>query len=239
MIPKVIHYCWFGGKPLPELARRCLASWQKFLPDYSIKQWNEQNYDVTQVPFVKDAYEAGNYSYVSDYVRFDVLYREGGIYFDTDVEVVAPIDDIMARGPWVGKEQDGGDGEPLIVASGLGMAAEPGMEVMKQLCDRLQQHAFRLPDGTMNRVTVVHLLTQALTARGLQPGTEVQQVGGFNVYPREYFCPWDYIYGELRRTPNTRTIHWYTGYWLKPEPQWLKVLKRTGRRLLRACRLRH
>ena len=127
MIPKVIHYCWFGGKPLPELARRCLASWQKFLPDYTIKQWNEQNYDVTQVPFVKDAYEAGNYSYVSDYVRFDVLYREGGIYFDTDVEVVAPIDDIMARGPWVGKEQDGGDGEPLIVASGLGMAAEPGM----------------------------------------------------------------------------------------------------------------
>ena len=79
MIPKVIHYCWFGGKPLPELARRCLASWQKFLPDYAIKQWNEQNYDVTQVPFVKDAYEAGNYSYVSDYVRFDVLYREGGI----------------------------------------------------------------------------------------------------------------------------------------------------------------
>ena len=108
MIPKIIHYCWFGGKPLPKLAQKCKASWEKFFPDYEIKEWNEQNFDVNQVMFTEEAYKLKNYAYVSDYVRFWVLYHYGGIYFDTDVEVIRPLDDIIAHGSFLGFEcQDG------------------------------------------------------------------------------------------------------------------------------------
>ena len=114
-IPKVIHYCWFGGNPLPELAKKCIASWRKYLPDYEIKEWNEQNFDVNQVMFTEEAYKLKNYAYVSDYVRFWVLYHYGGIYFDTDVEVIRPLDDIIARGSFLGFEcQDGAPIQTLM-----------------------------------------------------------------------------------------------------------------------------
>ena len=141
MIPKVIHYCWFGGKPLPELARRCLASWQKFLPDYAIKQWNEQNYDVTQVPFVKDAYEAGNYSYVSDYVRFDVLYREGGIYFDADVEVEKDGNSVSGKSIMALMTLEATCGTVLKVTASGPQAAE----VLEEL-EALVARKFDIPD---------------------------------------------------------------------------------------------
>lgn len=97
MIPKIIHYCWFGGNPLPELAQKCIASWKKFLPDYEIKEWNESNYDVRKIPYIEQAYNAKKYAFVSDYARFDILYQYGGIYFDTDVEVIKPFDEILKR----------------------------------------------------------------------------------------------------------------------------------------------
>lgn len=104
MIPKIIHYCWFGGNPLPELAVKCIESWKKYCPDYEIKRWDESNFDLKCCDYVKEAYQAKKWAFVSDYVRFKVLYDEGGLYFDTDVELIKPIDDILACGPFMGVE---------------------------------------------------------------------------------------------------------------------------------------
>lgn len=109
MIPKIIHYCWFGRNPLPELAQKCIASWKKYLPDYEIKEWNEDNFDVNIIPYTAEAYAQKKYAFVSDYARFWILHKYGGIYFDTDVEVIRPIDDIIARGNFMGFETDPGD----------------------------------------------------------------------------------------------------------------------------------
>ena len=124
MIPKIIHYCWFGRGPLPELAQKCIASWKKYLPDYEIKEWNEDNFDVNIIPYTAEAYKAKKYAFVSDYARFWILYKFGGIYFDTDVEVIRPIDDIVERGNFMGFETDpsltNDDASKASVAPGLG-----------------------------------------------------------------------------------------------------------------------
>ena len=104
MIPKIIHYCWFGRNPLPESAIKCINSWKKFFPDYEIKEWNEDNFDVNIIPYTKEAYEAKKYAFVSDYARFWILYHHGGLYFDTDVEVIKAMDDIIELGPFMGVE---------------------------------------------------------------------------------------------------------------------------------------
>ena len=106
MIPKVIHYCWFGRNPLPPFAVKCIESWKKFLPGYEIKEWNEDNFDVNIIPYTQEAYEARKYAFVSDYARFYILYHHGGIYFDTDVEVIKSIDDIIERGAFMGCENE-------------------------------------------------------------------------------------------------------------------------------------
>ena len=129
MIPKIIHYCWFGRNPLPELALKCIASWKKYMPDYEIKEWNEDNFDVNIIPYTAEAYAQKKYAFVSDYARFWILYRYGGIYFDTDVEVIRPIDDIIARGNFMGFETDPnpkkGDASEGRVAPGRGPGGVP------------------------------------------------------------------------------------------------------------------
>ena len=119
MIPKIIHYCWFGGNPLPASALKCIESWRKYCPDYEIKEWNESNYDVNKIRYSSQAYQAKKYAFVSDYARFDILYQWGGLYFDTDVEVIRPIDDILAKGAFLGLETS------ETVNPGLGMAVSP------------------------------------------------------------------------------------------------------------------
>ena len=120
MIPKVIHYCWFGRNPLPASARKCIDSWKKFFPDYEIKEWNEDNFDVNMIPYTHEAYSVKKYAFVSDYARFWILYNYGGLYFDTDVEVIRPMDDIVARGPFMGIEVEATSaGEAALVAPGI------------------------------------------------------------------------------------------------------------------------
>ena len=135
MIPKIIHYCWFGRNPLPELARKCIASWRKYLPDYEIKEWNEDNFDVNIIPYTAEAYAQKKYAFVSDYARFWILYRYGGIYFDTDVEVIRPLDDIIARGCFMGFETDPApkqSGVDACVNPGLGLGVAPGLGLIKK-----------------------------------------------------------------------------------------------------------
>ena len=131
MIPKVIHYCWFGRNPLPESAVKCIDSWRKFMPDYEIKEWNEDNFDVNAIPYTAEAYQMKKYAFVSDYARFWILYQYGGLYFDTDVELIKPIDDIVEKGPFMGIEETckiipvNLVGYPLV-NPGLGISVEQG-----------------------------------------------------------------------------------------------------------------
>lgn len=118
MIPKIIHYCWFGGGELPQMQKKCIESWKKFCPDYEIKEWNESNYDVHKVPYISEAYDAGKMAFVSDYARLDIIYKHGGIYLDTDVEIIKSLEPLLEHTCFLGAERDG------IVATGLGFGAE-------------------------------------------------------------------------------------------------------------------
>ena len=140
MIPKIIHYCWFGGNPLSELAQKCISSWKKYFPEYEIKEWNESNFNLQCCDYVKEAYEAKKWAFVSDYARFWILYHEGGLYFDTDVEVIKPIDDIINNGAFMGCERTGNYG--LGVNPGLGIGADPGISLYKEILDDYEKSHF-------------------------------------------------------------------------------------------------
>ncbi len=222
MIPKIIHYCWFGKKPLPPLAEKCIASWKKFLPDYEIKEWNEDNFDVNAIPYTQEAYEAKKYAFVSDYARFKILYEHGGLYFDTDVEVIRPMDDIIARGPFMGCEQDANGTEKPTVAPGLGIGANLYLGLYKELIVLYENLHFLRTDGTLNFKTVVEYTTELLTKYGLKNTNEIQKVSGVWIYPQSYFCPISVDDGKLRIRPETRTIHHYAQSWIPSYRQWLR-----------------
>lgn len=218
MIPKIIHYCWFGRKPLPELAIKCINSWKKFLPDYEIKEWNEDNFNVNIIPYTKEAYEAKKYAFVSDYARFWILYNYGGIYFDTDVEVIKNIDDIISKGPFMGLESNSDNQKIANVAPGLGLGVNSGLYIYKKILNLYESSSFLNDNGSLNLKTVVGYTTELLTSYGLEDKDEIQFIEGIWIYPKEYFCPIDYKTKEYIRTKNTRTIHHFAASWLPKEP---------------------
>jgi len=220
MIPKVIHYCWFGRNPLPKSAQKCIASWKKFFPDYEIKEWNEDNFDVRMMPYTAEAYDAKKYAYVSDVARFGVLYNEGGLYFDTDVEVIKPIDDIIAKGPFMGIEVPSVDGSIPMVAPGLGLGAVAQMPFYGQILEHYKkQHYIDATTGKPFPGTVVSHNTEILVENGLIASNEIQQVAGIWIYPKDYFNPLDDATGILNTTENTKSIHWYSKTWCD-KPMW-------------------
>lgn len=223
MIPKVIHYCWFGRNPLPESAQKCIASWRKYLHDYEIKEWNEDNFDVNIIPYTKEAYEAKKYAFVSDYARFWILYKYGGLYFDTDVEVIKPMDDIIERGPFMGIEVAANENETPQVSPGLGLGVNPGLGLYKELLEDYAKLSFRNADGTLNQKTIVSYNTEVLLRHGLNPTNELQEVAGVWIYPADFFNPLDSLTGKLKLTENTRSIHWYMNSWSDSSQlrQWL------------------
>ena len=233
MIPKVIHYCWFGRNPLPPLAVKCIESWRKFLPDYEIREWNEDNFDVNAIPYTQEAYEAKKYAFVSDYARFKILYEHGGLYFDTDVEVIRPLDDLIARGPFMGCERDAAGAAAPSVAPGLGLGVNPGLPLYGELLALYAGLHFQRPDGSLDLKTVVEYTTELLCRHGLRAEGGVQQVAGVWVYPQAYFCPVSVVDGKLRVTAETRTIHHYAQSWLPLWRQWARrvVLAVGGARL--------
>ncbi|MBD5435325.1 MAG: glycosyl transferase [Treponema sp.] len=231
MIPKIIHYCWFGGKQLPELAQKCIASWKKFLPNYEIIEWNEGNYDVRKIPYTAQAYDAGKYAFVSDYARFDILYRHGGVYFDTDVEVIRPLDGILARGAFAGVES--ADHPSRVLNAGLGLASPAASPVYREILDSYETASFLNDDGSMNLTTVVERVSGIFRRHGLSDKNEIQQVAGITVYPAEYFCPKDFETGALHITENTYSIHWFDGSWVSEYDKQLqnqiqKIYKKYG-----------
>jgi hypothetical protein len=226
MIPKIIHYCWFGGNPLPELAQRCIAGWRKYFPDYEIKEWNESNYDIHKTVYTDEAYNAKKYAFVSDYARFDVLYNYGGIYFDTDVEVIRSFDDILKNGAFMGFESAG------KVAVGLGIGCSAGLGILSQMLDYYSTIRFLNSDGTYNLHTVVEYFTGILKQSGLKSEDVIQTVSDITVYPTDYFAPKSNITGKLHITQNTHSIHHYEASWLSKKEQAYYKRKRTFSRLL-------
>jgi len=211
MIPKIIHYCWFGRKPLPELASKCIASWKKFLPDYEIKEWNEDNFDVNQIPYTAQAYKSKKYAFVSDYARFKIMYENGGIYFDTDVEVIKPLDKIIGKGPFFGIESSE---TKKSCAPGLGFACNSGLDLCKEMIDYYKSSNFILPNGQYNLKTVVQIFSEILDSKGFSPSLNPVEFNGIYVYPPEYFCPINYHTGKINITDNTYTIHHYAASWV-------------------------
>lgn len=223
MIPKVVHYCWFGGKPLPKDYERYMTSWRKFLPGYEIKRWDESNYNVNCIPFSEEAYRIGKYAYVSDYARLKILYEEGGIYLDTDVELIKSLDDIIALGAYMGFEKNSNSekGEVLGVNPGLGFAVEAGNPIIREALDFYETHHFIYPDGHMEQITIVTIVTNILKRHGLSRSDIPTTINGITIYPWDYFCPMEALSNKIAVTENTHSIHHYSASWMS----WTDKLK--------------
>ena len=209
MIPKTIHYCWFGGNPLDERALRCIKSWKKFFPDYKIIQWNEDNFDLQEFDFAAKAYADKKWAFVSDVARLKILYDHGGLYFDTDVEVISSYDDILST------SSDGfmGFETTLQVASGLGFGAVKGSLLLRDLLELYKDLSYEEYKDNLSDVACTVLTTTFLSKCGLIHADRMQFVCNFDIYPSEYFSPIDYFTGVLHKTKQTHSIHWYNASW--------------------------
>ncbi len=210
MIPKVIHYCWFGRKPLPKEACRCIDSWRRHCPEWEIRRWDEDNFDIDAVAYTREAASKGKWAFVSDYARFKILYDHGGVYLDTDVELIRPLDDIIARGPFMGFEKSH---VGVGVASGLGIGATSHHPVYKSIVDLYSGLHFLDAEGRQNPGTVVYHITQLLIPLGLKLEDREQEIGGITIYPHSYFNPLDDATGRLDIRPETVSIHHYAKTW--------------------------
>lgn len=207
MIPRIIHYCWFGRGPMPELALKCIESWHRFMPDYEYRLWNEDSFDVTRVPYVKEAYEARKFAFVTDCVRLYALYTEGGIYMDTDVEVLKPYDDLLELSGFTGYE--GSKYLPPVTGT---MASEPGNAWVKEQLDSYQGAHFLLPDGSLDTTTNTVRITRIMKDGGFVPDGKKQVYKDMHIFPVEYFCPRQTT-GEILITENTYCDHHFLGSW--------------------------
>ena len=188
MIPKIIHYCWFGGGIKPESVIKCIQSWRKYCPEYEIVEWNENNLDINCNKYTKQAYEQKAWGFVPDYLRLFIVYTFGGIYLDTDVQVIKPLDPLLNNKAFAGFEDD------EHVALGLGFGAEKGCDFLKQHMELYDTLSFVFDDGTLNRTPSPQYTTVFLKQLGLHEcDGNVQKVCGITVYPPEYFCPKSFI----------------------------------------------
>ncbi len=182
MIPKVIHYCWFGGKPLPPSAKRCIASWRKFCPNYEIKRWDESNFDVSCHPFIKTAYEAKAWAFVSDYARLRIIYEHGGIYFDTDVKLLRSPDFLLENPCYIGVQQRG-----RLCNTGLGFGASKGNPVVQQMLQKYD--ALTFVQEEKRKMTCPRLNMAVIEARGYHDSDAIVFLQDVTVYPMRYFDP--------------------------------------------------
>lgn len=208
MIPRIIHYCWFGGNPMPPLAKKCIKSWHKYCKDYELREWNEQTFDISSAPlYVRQAYEAKKWAFITDYVRLYAMVNYGGVYMDTDVEVIKPLDQYLQHQAFSGFE----DG--VNIPTGI-MACEKGFPLFATFLKYYDTASFYLEDGTMNLTSNVKIMTDICLKLGLQQNNTYQVLEGFALYPRDVFCPVSHKDGKLHKTKATATIHWFAGSWM-------------------------
>ncbi|WNQ12684.1 glycosyltransferase [Paenibacillus aurantius] len=225
-IPKLIHYCWFGRGEKPDIVRECMESWRAHLPGYTFMEWNESNTDLESNTYVKEAYAAGKYAFVSDYARVYALYHYGGIYLDTDVEVFRPFDDLLHHDSFWGFEQ-----ENYIATSTIGSA--PGNRLIKVFLDAYAAKPFLKEDGSFDSGTNVGLITRILGEYGIQANGEYQEIDGLGAfYPQTYFSPYDYINCRTFRTDRTYAMHHFYKSWLPPSTRWKGRIKKAASKLI-------
>ncbi len=226
MIPKKIHYCWFGGKALPVEARRCIESWKKVLPDYEIIEWNETNFDITCNRYVREAYENRKFAFVTDYVRLYALVKEGGIYMDTDVEVLKSYNQFLHHTAFSGFENNN------YVPTGM-MASEKGGAWVTELLNEYADRKFVKEDGSFDTTTNTETITNNMIKRGLVLNNTYQDFPGLaTMYPSDYFCPKDHGTGMINLTENSVCIHHFACSWLSPKARFLHKCKKLAVRLL-------
>lgn len=210
-IPKIIHYCWFGGSEKPDIVKHCIESWKVHLSDYQLIEWNENNFDLNSNSYVNEAYRSKKFAFVSDYVRVYALYRYGGIYLDTDVEVFKPFDDLLHHESFWGFEQ-----ENFIATSTIG--ATKGNQLIKIFLDSYEKKSFIRDDGNFDQLTNVAIITEILRNRGLERNGELQELEGLGTfYPQTYFSPYDYINCRNLKSENTYALHHFYKSWLPPK----------------------
>ena len=204
MIPKIIHYCWFGRAPLPDKAKKCIESWRKHCPDYMILEWNEDNFDIHQNGYTEMCCKEKKYAFLADYARLRIIENEGGFYFDVDVELVRSLDPLCSEHAFFAFETD------RMIATGLGFGAEKHHPLVHFM---LEQYA-PLLDGKHGVIGCPQLNTQALLKCGLKPNGKRQTVQGAAVFPKAYFNPYEDATGRLYITDCTYTVHWYAKSWM-------------------------
>lgn len=204
MIPKTIHYCWFGRGELSTKAKKCIQSWKKYCPDYEIIEWNEDNFDVHQNEYTKKVYAEKKYAFLSDYARLKIVYEQGGIYLDVDVELVKSLDDLLENDAYFGFETK------EFINTGVGFGAKKGSIAVKTLLEEYNQ----LLDGTKDVIGCPKLNTEGVIKLGLERNGQLQKLADCTVYPADYFNPYDDPTGRLNKTKNTYSIHWYAKSWL-------------------------
>jgi mannosyltransferase OCH1-like enzyme len=213
-IPKVIHYCWFGKKPLPDNVLKCINSWKTHLPDYKIIQWNEENFDLKTNQFVYEAYNSKKYAFVTDFVRLEILYSFGGIYMDTDVEILKNIDSFLYNEAFSGFETE------TKIPTAI-MASLPKNRWIKLLLDYYANIPFLNKDGSFNTRTNVDIITEITTKNfPVILNNKYQLIDNtFALYPSDFFCPKSYKTGKIYLTKNSHAIHHFNGSWLSKEEE--------------------
>jgi len=219
-IPKVIHYCWFGKGKMPALAEKCIESWKKYCPEYKIVCWNEENFDVNQNKYAREAYEAEKWAFVSDYARLKVLYDEGGIYLDTDVEIIKPLDKLIEKNGYMGFDDNGN------ISTGLGFACEKGNELVGELLADYDDISFVLPDGTYDLMPCPDRNTKVMENLGMDISNQNQIFMGLQMLPEDYFCPLKYYTGKKIITKNTYSIHHFSASWTSQTAKRTLLVKR-------------
>lgn len=212
-IPKIIHYCWFGKNEKPDLANRCIESWKKYCGDYELREWNEDNFDINSNLYVKQAFDNKKFAFVTDYVRLYALYTQGGIYMDTDVEVLKPLDKFLTCHAFSSFENNN------MIPTGI-IGAEKGNVWIKDLLDEYTDLTFIDKNGNFDLTTNVSRITKLTHDKyGLQLTSSYQKLknGVVSLYPFDYFCPKDWETGKINLTSNSYTIHHFSGSWHTPK----------------------
>lgn len=210
-IPRILHYVWVGNGQHTALQKKCMRSWKKYCPDFEIKLWNEASFDLAHAPqYVRDAYQAKKWAFVSDYIRLWAVYQYGGVYLDTDSQILKPIDHLLENHAFMAFESNG------MVTTGV-MGAEKNDPILKELLDAYQERTLYHANGEMNTVVTGVGTTAVFTKHGLQLNGKQQMVDGWTIYPFQFFYPVKVINDNTYYTNDTCIVHWFEGTWISEE----------------------
>lgn len=231
MIPKIIHYCWLSGEEYPDKIRRCMDSWKQILPDYEFRLWDKRRFDIESSVWVKEAVAHRKYAFAADYIRLYALYHFGGIYLDSDVEVLKNFDDLLELPYFVGKENSKHSIEAAV------MGAEKGCGWIIRCLSYYEERHFANPDRSLSMNVLPEVMTNILAThycfRDISSVCEfIRDEQVICRFPVDYFSPKSYVTKKIKITENTRTIHHFAGTW---QPGWKKLLLRVWVPLSMCC----